>query len=281
MAAAYPIDDLCDLPSDPSDQDFLLRLLCHLVWVNGRVGPNQAAFLETLAEKMGRSGWEFPEEPLKLSTSEIAGVHTRWNADDQKLWLMMLLRKLAIADGVLDEDEQSFITDLTSLLFSTSDPRRYYVSRGHLDKRERRLVDAAERSASISDTRFWHRKTGKVVGAAIGVGEPDSFRVFTGVNFELYQPTGSRCAEQIALGSALVEYAGQLRYEDIRMVAVVAGQNVERPARNPLPPCGVCCEMLRKINEDSKQVVVYMVPQGDDAHVIRMPFADYYPPRMG
>jgi cytidine deaminase len=281
MAPTHPIDDLGYLPSDPGGQDFLLRLLCHLVWVNGRVGRNQAAFLETLAEKMGRTDWEFPEQPQKLATKEIAGVQTRWRGDDQKLWLMTLVRRLALADGVLDEDEQSFISDLTSLLFSTSNPRRYYASRERLDARERTLMDAAERAASISDTRFWHRKSGKVVGAAIGVGEADAFRVFTGVNFELSQPTGSRCAEQIALGAALVACAGQLRYEDVRMVAVVAGQEVERPVPNPLPPCGVCCEMLHKINEDGRQVRLYMLPQGDAAHVIRMPFADYYPPRMG
>ena len=280
MAAGHPIDDLGYLPRDPGDQDFLLRLLCHLVWVNGRVGLNQADFLETLAQKMGLGAWEFPREPITLETDEIAGVQARWQADDQKLWLMTLLRKLAVADGVLDDDEQGFISDLTSLLFSTSDPRRYYASRARLDPCERKLVDAAEEAAAISDTRLWHRKSGKVVGAAIGVGAPEAFRVFTGVNFELSQPTGSRCAEQIALGSALVGSAGELRYEDVRMVAVVAGQRVERPVPNPLPPCGVCCEMLHKVNESGRQVLLYMLPQGDRSHVIRMPLADYYPPRM-
>jgi cytidine deaminase len=277
--SAYPIEDLGHLPSDPGDQDFLLRLLCHLVWVNKRVGRNQSDFVEALAEKMGRSGWEFPEERVELETGEIAGVHTRFASDDQKLWLMTLLRKLALVDGVLDEDEQSWISKLTSVLFCTADKHRHYVKRADLDANEQKLVAAAERSAAISDTQRWHKKSGKVVGAAIGVGESDSFRVFTGVNFELSQPTGSRCAEQIALGSVVVGYGGDVNYEDIRMVAVVAGQNVEKPVPNPLPPCGVCCEMLHKINENSKHVRVYMLPEDDDVHVIRMPLADYYPPR--
>jgi cytidine deaminase len=104
--------------------------------------------------------------------------------------------------------------------------------------------------------------------------------VFPGINFELSQPTGSRCAEQIALGAALVHFGDSLRHADIRMVAVVAGLNVPKPAPNPLPPCGVCCEMIHKINEDRAQIQLYMVSGNDDGLVLRIPFAEYYPPMV-
>ena len=280
MALHLLPDDLGLLPSSESEQDFLIRLLCHLAYVNGSVDRNQSAFIEALAEKMGRVDWEFPEDPHLLEPGEITRVHTSWRASSEKLWLANLLRKLAAVDGLIDEDEELFLEELAGRLFSTSEPRRFAVARSQLSGDEHRVVEAARSAASLSDTRHWHRKTQKVVGAAVGVQRQGEFHVFRGVNFELSQPTGSRCAEQIALGSALVYCGDSLRHADVRMIAVVAGPNVPKPVPNPLPPCGVCCEMIHKLNEDHGQIKLYMIPREDDGSVLRIPFAEYYPPRV-
>ena len=273
-------DDLVHLPSDPKDQEFLLRLLCHLAQINGSVSFNESAFIEHIAEKMGRIGWEFPQEQQRLKLGQIGRIHTCWQTADQKIWLTQLLRRLAVADGLLDADEERFLEEITGRLFSTSEQTPDRVPWNQLDERERQLLEAASEAASIGDTHLWHRKSEKVVGAVIGVDEGSGYRMFRGVNFELSQPTGSRCAEQVALGAAIAHYGGRLRYQDIREIAVVAGQSVPKPVSNPLPPCGVCCEMIRKINEAGDQIMVYMLRDGDPEHVIRVRFSDYYPPRL-
>ena len=273
-------DDLGFVPSSEADQDFLLRLLCHVACLSGSVDRNESAFVEALAEKMGRSGWEFPEAPRPIEPGEIARLHTSWRGSAEKIWLVNLLRKLAVADGFVDEDEELFLEELAGRLFATS-PRRYEMPRSRLSPEERGVIEAAESAASLCDTRYWHRKTQKVVGAAVGVAREGEFFVFRGVNFELSQPTGSRCAEQIALGSALVHFSDSLRHRDIRMIAVVAGPNVPKPVPNPLPPCGVCCEMIHKLNEEDGQIQLYMVSGDEDGSVLRIPFTEYYPPRVG
>jgi len=94
----------------------------------------------------------------------------------------------------------------------------------------------------------WQAKTCKVVLAVLVCRNPDpgghEFLSFTGMNFELSQPTGSRCAEQSAIGAAVAQFVPR---QEMRAIAVLdpLGPN------NPLAPCGVCIEMLRKIQKDS------------------------------
>jgi len=273
-------DDLSHLPSDPRDQEFLLRLLCHVAYLDERVHAREVAFIETLAEKLGRSGWEFPESEARLELHEIAQLHACWPQADGKVWLVELLRKLSAADGLVSDDENVFLSELAGILFASSDRGRSELSWSELSEDEQALLASARETAALSDTARWHRKTQKVVGAAVGVMSGGRQHVFRGVNFELSQPTGSRCAEQIALGSALVHFGDQLAYQDIRRIAVVAGENVPDPVPNPLPPCGVCCEMLRKVDQDQQQLQLYMLSQNEPERVVRIGFSDYYPPRQ-
>jgi cytidine deaminase len=77
-----------------------------------------------------------------------------------------------------------------------------------------------------------------------------------------------------------VQLGERLRYQDVRRVAVVAGANVPRPIPNPLPPCGVCCEMLHKLNEAEGQIQLYMLAARDSTRVVRIALSEYYPPRL-
>jgi len=276
---AHLSEDLTHLPSDPGDQDFLLRLLVHLVQVNGKVERSQEDFVEAVAKKMGRAEWEFPQESQRLEPGEITRVHRCWRSTRARLWLVDLLRSLATVDGLLDRDEEMVLEQVAGALFASSSGARYEVRTEQLDDVERELLEAAGRAASVSRVEHWHRKTGKVVGAAVGVERSGSLQIFSGVNFELSQPAGSRCAEQIALGAALARFGDSLHPSDVRRIAVIAGTNVPKPAENPLPPCGVCCEMIHKLNGE-RQILLYMQAESPGGRVFRIPFDEYYPPRI-
>ena len=119
------------------------------------------------------------------------------------------------------------------------------------------------------------------MGAALAVEAKDEIHMFTGVNFELSQPTGRRCAEQIAIGSALARLGDELEFGQLKMLAVVAGQEVPKPAPSPLFPCGVCCEMLHKLNKANDQITLYMHSETNADQVVKIPFSHYYPPHVG
>ncbi|CAK0867070.1 unnamed protein product, partial [Prorocentrum cordatum] len=100
----------------------------------------------------------------------------------------------------------------------------------------------------------WQKKSGKVVLAVLVCGAGERTTVFKGMNFELSLPTGSRCAEQVAIGSAAAEGFWP---EDMRAVAILdpVGGN------NPLGPCGVCKEMLQKIQRVSTDFCLIQFPE--------------------
>ena len=273
--------DLEHLPSDQHEQRVLLRILCHVAQRGDSVTSAESRFVETVAEKMGYGDWEFPEGDTTLRGHDIAELRFYWKSASKRIWLATLLRNLAAADGIVCDSEESFLDQLTSLLFASSSIVGQALTHSDLEPDERKVVDAARKAAdSIFDTRLWHRKTGKVVGAAFGVETPDGLKIFTGANFELSQPTGSRCAEQTAIGSALADQGDHLGYSQVTMIAVAAGQQVENPIPDPLPPCGVCCEMIHKINKDAGQIQLYLRDRERPDRTLRLPFSDYYPPRF-
>eukprot|EP00928_Gymnodinium_smaydae_P058408 TRINITY_DN41612_c0_g1_i1.p1 TRINITY_DN41612_c0_g1~~TRINITY_DN41612_c0_g1_i1.p1 ORF type:complete len:413 (+),score=38.25 TRINITY_DN41612_c0_g1_i1:34-1272(+) len=96
----------------------------------------------------------------------------------------------------------------------------------------------------------WQRKTRKVVLSVLVCRNPDvsgpEYVTFTGMNFELSTATGSRCAEQNAIGAAVSSFI-PLNY--MRSIAVVDPVG----SKNPLGPCGVCSEMLQKIHRESPE----------------------------
>jgi cytidine deaminase len=275
------LDDLRYLPSGEHAQESLLRLLCYVASLSGRVTAAEAVVVETVAEKMGYSDWEFPECPTALNTHDVGVLRSQWTSASERIWLTALFRQLAAADGIICDNEETFLEDLSSRLFSCESIGGSPVLISDLEPDERTIVEAATRAAdSISDTSRWHRKTGKAVGAALGVKTPDGINIFTGVNFELSQPAGSRCAEQVAIGSALARYGDRLNYNQVRMIAVAAGQRVPEPISNPLPPCGVCCEMIHKLNQEDDQIQLYLRHHERADCVLRLRFSAYYPPRF-
>uniref|UniRef100_A0A0G4I8Z8 RanBP2-type domain-containing protein n=1 Tax=Chromera velia CCMP2878 TaxID=1169474 RepID=A0A0G4I8Z8_9ALVE len=95
---------------------------------------------------------------------------------------------------------------------------------------------------------FWHRKSKKVVLAVLQVWNDRSnqFEYYKGMNTEISLPSGSNCAERAAI-SAAVSARLDLTRRDIRAVAVLDPQD----ELNPIAPCGVCDEWLKKIQEES------------------------------
>jgi len=77
---AHLPEDLTHLPSDPGDQDFLLRLLVHLVQVNGRVERSQEDFVEAVAKKMGWAEWEL------LMAARKRGIPVKTASDRHRPW---------------------------------------------------------------------------------------------------------------------------------------------------------------------------------------------------
>lgn len=108
------------------------------------------------------------------------------------------------------------------------------------------------------ETSEWQKKTGKVVLAALVCRNPDSsgpeYVTFTGMNYELSQSTGSRCAEQCAIGAAVSSFVS---LRNMRSIAVVDPVG----PKNPLAPCGVCTEMLQKIQRESQDFRVIEFPE--------------------
>ncbi len=275
------LGSLAHLPSSDYGQELLLRILCYVAQLNGRVTPSESEFVETVAGAMGHRAWEFPEAPTRLSLRDLAGLRSTWSSSSERIWLTALFRRLAAADGIVCKDEELFLDELTALLFSSLPTGTRSIARSELASDEQQVITAAINAAdSIAVTDLWHRKTGKAVGAALGVETEQGFEIFTGVNFELSQPTGSRCAEQVAIGSALARHGDRLRYSHVKMIAVAAGQQVPEPISNPLPPCGVCCEMIHKLNEAEQQIRLYLRDAERTDHVLCIDFADYYPPSV-
>ena len=202
------LGSLAHLPSSDYGQELLLRILCYVAQLNGRVTPSESEFVETVAGAMGHRAWEFPEAPTRLSLRDLAGLRSTWSSSSERIWLTALFRRLAAADGIVCKDEELFLDELTALLFSSLPTGTRSIARSELASDEQQVITAAINAAdSIAVTDLWHRKTGKAVGAALGVETEQGFEIFTGVNFELSQPTGSRCAEQVAIGRGVRKFA--------------------------------------------------------------------------
>ncbi|KAH8620402.1 putative A distinct subfamily of CDD CDA like deaminase [Trypanosoma vivax] len=67
------------------------------------------------------------------------------------------------------------------------------------------------------------------------------------VNYELSTPSGSRCSEQNALGKLA---STGLPTTVVREVFVYGDSSASKTETNPLFPCGVCENMLRKVSND-------------------------------
>jgi len=126
--------------------------------------------------------------------------------------------------------------------------------------------------------KFWLRKSGKPVLAALLVSTPEGPRIHRGMNLEVSLPTGTLCAERNAIGSALAANP-RLGRRDFRAIAVwapplwVKKEGRESAAlvlqdRNPLLPCGACREWLQQIAEVNPELLVITFPAGTFDQVI-------------
>ncbi|EZG44714.1 hypothetical protein GNI_144500 [Gregarina niphandrodes] len=101
---------------------------------------------------------------------------------------------------------------------------------------------AQDYQAAKPDT-YWHRKSGQVVLAVLLLRIHGKLQTVRGINSELSLPSGSVCAERAAIAAALAQHLSIAR-SDFVSIAVLAPNNA-----NPIKPCGVCSEWIKKIEE--------------------------------
>ncbi|CAD2213208.1 A distinct subfamily of CDD/CDA-like deaminases, putative [Angomonas deanei] len=94
------------------------------------------------------------------------------------------------------------------------------------------------------------------------------------VNYELSTPSGSRCSEQNAMGK--LASIGTPTW-GVREV-FVHGNNPKKES-NPLFPCGVCENMLQKVNKDifnryGEDAVLYMYDATKPHKLVSLPFPE-------
>ncbi len=89
-------------------------------------------------------------------------------------------------------------------------------------------------------------------------------RYVTTTNYELSTPGGSRCSEQIAIGMAIAKYP-EIHFKDFKEFIIYGEGFTDKKTgldnSNPLWPCGVCCENIRKIVKSNPDFKVYAYPK--------------------
>eukprot|EP01071_Lankesteria_metandrocarpae_P007904 Lankesteria_metandrocarpae@DN4814_c0_g1_i1.p1 len=108
---------------------------------------------------------------------------------------------------------------------------------------------------------FWRRKSGKTVLAVVMIRWQNKLQFFRGINSEISLPAGSNCAERAAISAALSSHLGITRghFEAVAVVDPDVGSN----NMNPISPCGVCEEWLKKIQEKSSSFTVLAFGSAD------------------
>ena len=110
---------------------------------------------------------------------------------------------------------------------------------------------------------WYHRKSSSIVLAVcqwkptpteFGTDDCDSFIYTRGINVEVSLPTGSICAERIAISGAHTCFPSMKGRHRLCAVAVL---EMSRDERNPLLPCGVCQMWLEKLASPNFRVIAY------------------------
>lgn len=107
---------------------------------------------------------------------------------------------------------------------------------------------------------WWRRKSGLEVLALLLVHDGEKYHAFRGSNIEPSTPTGSLCAERLSIGRAVCDLP-HIKRSDFRAIAVWCPGELDddedtRTPINPIAPCGVCGEWLKKIVEESEQFFI-------------------------
>lgn len=109
-------------------------------------------------------------------------------------------------------------------------------------------------------TKFWHLNSHKKVSACLYIPTRNDYIVSQ--NIGISKVTGSLCAERATIATAVSKYP-DLSMEELTDLFIIG-------IKNPLLPCGVCCEWLHKINPCMNLYTV----KGDD--LVRISLKDYY-----
>eukprot|EP00388_Colpodella_angusta_P006762 GDKJ01019696.1.p1 GENE.GDKJ01019696.1~~GDKJ01019696.1.p1 ORF type:complete len:846 (+),score=192.80 GDKJ01019696.1:31-2538(+) len=126
---------------------------------------------------------------------------------------------------------------VTSTL-SPRDPRSLLVNE---------IVEFIKYFKSFKLESFWHRKSKKIVLAVLMIERESNrghYELFRGMNTEVSLPSGSSCAERAAISAAATKYPDLKRCEMKAIATIDPDDNL-----NPIDPCGVCDEWLKKVQE--------------------------------
>ena len=124
---------------------------------------------------------------------------------------------------------------------------------------QRKMIILAKRCIK-SQTNTWHLNSSKKVACCIYLPNRDDYIIAQ--NIGISYVTGSLCAERAAVAIAVSKYP-DLQFEEITNIFVLG-------EKNPLLPCGVCCEWLYKINP---QMQLYTLK---DDKLLKINIANYY-----
>ena len=256
-------------PFTTADLHLVWRFLHQLAAADGALHAEELRLLE-LARANSPAGDPAVDLTRPLDATEREHLAGRLRADRTLgHWLVTLAMRLVNSDGAFHERETEVFFELISAGDATQ--RRELVRIADLDDTTRHMVTETRRLCEEKGA-WWQgapkhpgAQQKRVAASLSFVDDRGTKRFVTGMNYELSTPSGSRCAEQNAIGVAIANYP-TLRFDGIREVLVYGGGAF----KNPLYPCGVCIENLRKINVN-KQISVLVFHESDPGALWRVP----------
>ena len=227
--------------------------------------------------KMAKIDYKIVEEEKELINDiknklkvNIRNNNVNWSIEDNDLLkkitkkserinaeIYELINKVMEADHIEHHNEKREIIKFMSNTLGTKSHIEAKIT--PLLNLDDTLADMLHKTAEICEEKAsnWQKKKAskqKKVAASLSWLENNEKKFVTAVNYELSTPGGSRCAEQNAIGMAIANNP-KLQFEDIRDIVVYGSGGLS----NPLYPCGVCQENLRKLNINN-QIKVYTYP---------------------
>ena len=105
---------------------------------------------------------------------------------------------------------------------------------------------------------FFNRKSLQYTLSVVQCCHNDEWLYYKGINHEVSLPSGTLCAERLAIGNARSNNL-ELHRKDFKRIAVIdpTGDNIGRS------PCGVCDEWLQKIQEESPEFCIITFPDNE------------------
>lgn len=135
------------------------------------------------------------------------------------------------------------------------------ISIYNINNFEKQMLKKCKDSLELQSP-IWHQNSSKKVSACIYISKRDEY--VTGQNIGISKVTGSLCAERSAVAAAISKFP-DLEFNEIDNLFVLGD-------KNPLLPCGVCCEWLYKINPNMS---IYAFNSKDN-NLIKIKLLHYY-----